>query len=287
MVLIILLVIAALAVSGSAAFFSVYGLAHTFPFAFMSLIVLGSSLEFSKLVVASFIYRFWKKINIITKAITVLLTGFLMVLTSIGIFGYLNAAYQAGSIDNKDIQQKIEVLSEQKTKYEQQLTFIDNQIEKSPEKFVSKKIQLIKTLQAEKKQVMDELTEVNKQRNLLMSKQIESDSKIGPIVFIAKAVNLPVDNAIGYLIALIMIVFDPLAITLTIAANIAISDREYNKKLALENEGITPQPNPQPVDESDLQLPTVSDVTLPIVSESSNKHNERQDIINSVRKISS
>lgn len=229
MILVILLVISALAVSGSAAYFSIFGLAHTFPFAMYSLIVLGSGLELSKLVVASFVFRFWKKINFLFKSLSVFFVFFLMALTSIGIFGYLNAAYQSGAIDGKEITQKIELLTEQKLQYEKQITFIDNQIEKSPEKFVSKKIELIKTLQKDRQNVVAKLDEVNTERNTLLNTQITSDAKLGPITFIAKAFGLPVDNAIAYLIGLIMIVFDPLAIYLTVAVNIALKDREKIK----------------------------------------------------------
>ncbi len=229
MFLIFLLLLAAFSVSGSAAFFSVTGLAHTFPFAFYSVVILGTSLEVAKLITASFVYRYWKKITWVFKSVSVFLIITLMALTSIGIFGYLNAAYQSGSIDSKDISQKVEILNQQKIYYEKRLAFIDNQIEKSPEKYVKRKIELIKTLQSEKQKIIQDLDGVNKERNELLTKQINSEAKIGPIVFVAKAFNLPVDNAIGYLIALIMVVFDPLAVYLTIAANIVIKDRELTK----------------------------------------------------------
>lgn len=239
MILKILLILSALAVSGSAAYFSIFGLAHTFPFAMYSLIILGSSLELSKLVVVSFVYNFWNKINLIFKSVSMFLIIFLMALTSIGIFGYLNAAYQSGAIDGKEISQKIELLTEQKMQYENQIAFIDNQIEKSPEKFVSKKIELIKILQKDKQNLVEKLNDINTERNKLLNSKITSDAKLGPITFIAKAFGLPVDNAIGYLIGLIMIVFDPLAIYLTIALNIVIKDKK-NKLIKNETNETIP-----------------------------------------------
>ena len=232
MIQLIMLIISAALVSGSAAFFSIFGLAHTFPFAMISLIILGSGLELSKLSIASFAYIYWKNINFIAKSLTVFFMTFLMVLTSIGIFGYLNAAYQSGAINGKEISQKIELLTEQKNQYETQIIFIDAQIEKSPEKFVSKKIELIKLLQKDKQQIIKQLENINIERNKLLNTKITADAKLGPITFIAEAFKLPVDNAIAYLIGLIMIVFDPLAIYLTILVNIVLKHMRDNKLLA-------------------------------------------------------
>lgn len=232
MILQILLIIAALAVSCIAEFFSIYGLAHTIPFAMNSMIILGVSLGLSKLVVASFMYRYWDKLTLLFKTASITLMLSLMSLTSIGVFGYLHSAYQNGAIDGKEISQKVELLTEQKTQYEKQIVFIDNQIEKSPEKFVSKKIELIKVLQKDRQNVVAKLEEVNTERNKLLNSQISTDAKLGPITFVAKAFGLPVENAIAYLIGLIMIVVDPLAIYLTVAFNIVSKHKKNDKEIS-------------------------------------------------------
>ena len=90
--------ISALLVAGSAAFFSVFGLSRLFSGAFFSVIIMAGSLEFAKLVAASFLYRYWNDINRILKAYLMIGVGTLVLITSAGIFGYLSNAYQGATI---------------------------------------------------------------------------------------------------------------------------------------------------------------------------------------------
>jgi len=90
--------ISALLVAGSAAFFSVFGLSRLFSGAFFSVIIMAGSLEFAKLVAASFLYRYWNDINRILKAYLMIGVGTLVLITSAGIFGYLSNAYQGATV---------------------------------------------------------------------------------------------------------------------------------------------------------------------------------------------
>jgi hypothetical protein len=292
MFLIVLLSIVTLAISGSAAFFSVYGLAQTFTSAFIPVVIMGSALEAGKLVTASFLYRYWKVLSLQLKAYLMFAVLGLMFLTSWGIFGYLSASYQSDSLNLKQNAQRIEYLNEQKANYESRLTNIDTQIREVPEKAVKSKIQLIKTLSDEKADILTKLNQIEKDRGDLMNTQLSTEVKTGPIVFVAKALNRTVDQATTYLIFIIMAVFDPLAVALTVSINVAINQRkletEENKKIATtQPESITESPpialEPQsPVNLYDDKFDDISS-KLSSISDNLNSNNKRSEIINSMR----
>src|SRR6185312_2313297 len=144
MFLIILLVLITAAISGSAAFFSVFGLAQLFSGAAIPAIIMAASLEAGKLITASFLYQYWKKIKWMLKTYLIFAVLGLMAITSIGIFGYLSSAYQRDTITLKDDQQKIDYLAHEKNEYTTRLHDIDEQIKDVPSNQVSKKIRLIK-----------------------------------------------------------------------------------------------------------------------------------------------
>ena len=88
----------ALSIAGSAAFFSVYGLSKLFAGAQLAVIIMAGSLEFGKLVAASFLYRYWKDINLLHKIYMTVATVILVLITSAGIFGFLSNAYQGATV---------------------------------------------------------------------------------------------------------------------------------------------------------------------------------------------
>ena len=94
-----LLGLSALLIAFSAAFFSVFGLSKLFAGAELSVIIMASSLEFGKLVAASFLYRYWDKINLLQKFYMTFATIVLIIITSAGIFGFLSNAYQGATVE--------------------------------------------------------------------------------------------------------------------------------------------------------------------------------------------
>ena len=90
--------LSALLIAFSAAFFSVFGLSKLFAGATLSVIIMAGSLEFGKLVAASFLYRYWDKINFLQKFYMTLATVILILITSAGIFGFLSNAYQGATV---------------------------------------------------------------------------------------------------------------------------------------------------------------------------------------------
>ena len=90
--------LSALFIAGSAAFFSVFGLSKLFAGAALSVIIMASSLEFGKIIGASFLYRYWNKIHNWLKIYMTIGVITLVLITSAGIFGYLSNAYQGATI---------------------------------------------------------------------------------------------------------------------------------------------------------------------------------------------
>lgn len=239
---IFLLLLSTLSIAGSAAFFSVYGLARVFSGAFLPTVIMASSLEAGKLVSASFLYRYWKTMSKVMRGCLVSFVAVLMLITSMGIFGFLSNAYQDNVLPYEQHNQQITLLESEKAEAEKLKTErltrqeeINKQIANLPNNFVNGRKRLIDANKAELEQInkdvaqyttdiRDHTTQISK----LKGETIQETAHVGPIIFMAKAFGLGVDAATKWLIMLIIFVFDPLAVTLTIASNMVILD--YKKK---------------------------------------------------------
>jgi hypothetical protein len=213
------------AISGSAAFFSIYGLAQTFAVKFYYVVVMGAALEAGKLVTASYLYKYWTKIGFFFKTyLTAAVLG-LMVLTSLGVFGFLSAAHQSDTIDLKTGTQRIESIHRQQENLQARLVNIDDQIKHIPDGQVRKKLQLIKASKDEKATILKSLDSINVEEQQLSAKKLQNEAQVGPVVFISQALGKTVDQTTIYIICLIVSVFDPLAVALTIAINLMLKER--------------------------------------------------------------
>jgi hypothetical protein len=251
MFFILLLAASAIAIAGSAAFFSVYGLANTFSGVFWSVVVMGASLEAGKLVAASYLYRYWTVTNAWLK--TYLMAGVLalMILTSGGIFGYLSSGYQTDVLPLKQIETQVQLLDEEKQRMLDRKREIDKQITQMPENFITARIRLMREFQEEQKAVTERIKALDNETLELKKQLIKIEAHIGPITYIAKAFDLNTDDATKWLVFLIIFAFDPMAVALTLAVNVAIRRREEEmnaQRLASSRataEATARQPEPQ------------------------------------------
>lgn len=106
---------------------------------------------------------------------------------------------------------------------------IDQQIAKLPNNYVKSRKQLIASFASEYNNLQPNIDRLTKEISDLQSKQLVIESKVGPIMYVAKVLNKNPDDAIFYLTIIIVIVFDPLAVALTIATNIAIENKTKSK----------------------------------------------------------
>ena len=260
----------ALSVSASAAFYSVSGLSKLFAGASLEVIIMAGSLEFAKLVTASLLYQYWDTINKSLRTYLSIATIILVLITSMGIYGFLSAAYQETyskltAVENQKgfIQQKIDFYQNDVTRYDEEIKRISGNISTlSNAKATSIQVrdttvsggfrQTISTTELRMAQSRINIEEEN--RKLAQEKRtIASDSlqkfqlqvleldnnnevagELGPLQYLSGLTGTPMDKIINWLLLIIIFVFDPLAISLVIAANFAF-EKAYPKKKYREN----------------------------------------------------
>lgn len=230
-----------LSIAGAAAFFSVYGLAYTFKSAFYAVIFMGVALEAGKLVTASFLYRYWKKITWSMKTYLCAAVFILMIITSVGIFAFLSKGYQENTSSLKELDIKISHLKNEETQLlarkaqisENKNTTVEsvaNITDKTKWWLANTKSQLAKSVASEDKELNQKLQTLSAELHALEEQKLNTELHVGPIIYIAQALGAEVDDATKYIILLLIIVFDPLAVVLTVGVNVAISQYKLDKK---------------------------------------------------------
>lgn len=262
------LILVTLAIAGSAAFFSIYGLAQIFTGAFWPVVIMASSLEAGKLIAASFVYRYKAVIGHAMKIYLMSAIGILMLITSAGIFGFLSSAYQQDILPMKMVTQQIELLSHEKQELENLKTErldrkkqIDNDIANLPNNYVTSRQRLMTSYGDELDQLKKDISQYTvsiREKTLKIAElkniNLEKEAHTGPIIFIAKAFGQEIDDTTKYLILLIIFVFDPLAVILTIGANIAIVERKKQISIHQNEPEISSIDEPEPTITSVQQL---------------------------------
>ena len=261
-----LIAFSAFSISVSAAFYSVSGLSKLFAGAEFAVILMAGSLEFAKLVTASLLYQYWDTINKTLRTYLSIATIVLVLITSMGIYGFLSAAYQEtysklSAVENQKgfIQQKIDFYQNDVTRYDTEIERISSNIStlsnakastiQVRDTSVSGGVrQTISTTELRMAQSRINIEEEN--RKLAQSKRtIASDSlqkfqlqvlkldnnndvagELGPLQYLSSLTGYPMGKIINILLLTIIFVFDPLAISLVIAANFAFAQAYPPKK---------------------------------------------------------
>ena len=237
-----LVALAAIMIAGSAAYFSVTGLGVLFSGAAIAVMIMASSLEFAKLVTATYLKQKWGKIELLSKIYLTTSVVILMLITSAGIFGYLSNAFQQQNLGLQKIERDIAVYQAQITKNDAEIlrytTQLNNQqnIRNSQESNLSKQIdkdkstsrvsQMIKSADKEITSIskrIDELSIKNNAAldsiNVIKNNNINIEKEVGGFRFVAESFGVPLNSVVKFFIILIVIVFDPLAVALIISFN--------------------------------------------------------------------
>jgi len=240
MIFILITFLAAFLIEGLGTAVSVIGLSTLFG-ANPIIIALAISLDAGKLVVVSLLYNYWKQMGIVMKSYAVLASLVTMIITSAGAAGYLTGEFQKAILGTQETELKVNVLKEQQAKYEERKKQIDNLIANLPEKTtVNQRIRLMKQFQDEQKALQTKIEEIDKQLPELQLKQIGVEAKAGPILYISKAFEVPVEVAVKYVVLLIIFVFDPLAVFLMVAGNFLLEQRKNQKSAQPSEKDGTP-----------------------------------------------
>ena len=263
-----ILALTALAVSASAAFYSVSGLSKLFAGAAFAVIIMAASLEVAKLVIASLLYQYRENLPRLLKYYLSVACLVLILITSMGIYGFLSAAYQetaalAGNIDSQislietkrdNIKEQLAIYSDEKTSINSAVSDLRSGLSNNVIQYKDKETgQLITTtssstrraLEKQLDQAIERQTEINSRVDNLNQQLFDYETEIvevtnnnniagelGPLKYLSGLTGLPMDRIINYLLLTIIFVFDPLAIALVIAANFAF---EQLKKKTIEN----------------------------------------------------
>lgn len=234
--------------SGVAGFFSIIGLTTLFSGAYWSVVVMGTTLEISKLVAVSWLYNNWKRASRGLKIYLLTAILVLMFITSMGIFGYLSRAHIEQKValstgvgsDITVLQNDIKIKEDAIKDIDRQITVIDSSIDKMLEKGQAKDSLKASDNQKKKRDelvlkknvLIKELTPLKTQMVKYESEYKKVESELGPIKYIAEWVYGPtdekiLDKTVRYVIIVIIVVFDPLAVFLLIAYNVSVRQRDY------------------------------------------------------------
>jgi len=252
-----IIALSALSVSASAAFYSVSGLSKLFAGATFEVIIMAGSLEVSKLVIASLLYQYWDTINKYLRTYLTIAAVILVLITSMGIYGFLSAAYQETYQKLIVNENQIEFLENKAKFYEDDVTRYDQELER-----ISDNINILSNAKASSIQVRDTTSstgfrqtisttelrlsqsrinveeenrkDVNAKREVaadslqniklkVLALQNDADTvgELGPLQYLSGLTGTPMDKIINILLLVIIFVFDPLAISLVVAANFA------------------------------------------------------------------
>lgn len=254
----LLIAISALSVSASAAFYSVSGLSKLFAGASLQVIIMASSLEVAKLVIASLLYQYWGEINKALRTYLTVAAFVLILITSMGIYGFLSAAYQetankAGNIDAQvalvetkrdNIKDQLAVYNAEKSTINGAVADLQAGLANNVIQYTNSQGQLITTTSSSTRKALEkQLDQAVERQNELNIKidglntqlfdyeteivDIQTNSELagelGPLKYLSGLTGIPMDKIINYLLLVIIFVFDPLAISLVVAANFAFS----------------------------------------------------------------
>jgi hypothetical protein len=283
----------ALSVSASAAFYSVYGLSKLFAGAQVEVIIMAGSLEVAKLVIASLLYQYWDTINKALRAYLTVAAIILVIITSMGIYGFLSAAYQETYSSLLISDNKIEFLDNKANFYEDDLQRYDKELTQ-----ISSNINILSNAKAQSIQVRDttvsggvrstistaelrlsqkriEVEEENR-KNVQFKREIVADSlqkyqlkildlennldiagELGPLQYLSGLTGVSMDKIINILLLVIIFVFDPLAISLVVASNFAFV-KAFPPKKKVEKENLKKEPTQTLIWENDIDVKKTS-----------------------------
>jgi len=234
--------LSALCIAGSAAFFSVFGLSKLFAGATKEVIVMAGSLEFGKLISASFLYRYWDKVN---KALrTYLLVGIITLvgITSAGIFGFLSNAYQGATIEFEKESTKLLYKEDRLSQLEEDKIYLKDELEiaisELPDNYITAKRQLRADYNPKVLEINDQILGVKAEIGNLKTALIETGVDVGPAIYLARVFGTDIDTVVKFFIFILIFVFDPMAVVLVICYNVVLLDRQgKNYKPKIEYSG--------------------------------------------------
>ena len=308
MTIFLLTLVTAIALSGVAAYFSVIGLIAIFAAVPIPIAVMGGTLEVAKLVAASWVYRNWSIAPRIIKYYFTVAVIILSIITSMGIFGYLSKAHMDQSLVSGDVlakvsiyDEKIKIAKENIDVNRKALKQLDEAVDQimarsTDEKGAERAAQLRRSQIKERTRLLQEIeteqravTKLNEERAPVAAEVRKVEAEVGPIKYIAALIygdnpdqNL-LEKAVRWVIVSIVLVFDPMAILLLIAANFTYKQMQGEiitavNKPESEPENFFTQPETPPE-----ETPKESWTSATVTSEPEQKENWAPEMYRRIR----
>ena len=269
-----LIAFSALSVSASAAFYSISGLSKLFAGAAFAVIIMAASLEIAKLVIASLLYQYRKNLPRLLKWYLSVACVVLILITSMGIYGFLSAAYQetaakAGNIDAQialvetkrdNVKEQLVVYNEEKSSINEAVADLRKGLSNNVIQYKDRETgEIITTTSSSTRRALEKQldqaivrqSEINAKVDELNTKIFEYEteiveirtsdavsSELGPLKYLSGLTGTPMDKIINWLLLTIIFVFDPLAIALVVAANFAFEQIRPKTKENLYGETV-------------------------------------------------
>lgn len=226
--------LSAVLVAFSAAFFSVFGLSKLFAGAQTSVIIMAGSLEFAKLVVASFLYRYWKQVPRFLKSYLIVGVVILILITSAGIFGFLSNAYQGATTEFEKQSTILMFKEDQLGQLKEDKIFLKQELETAiselPNNYMTAKRKLREEYQPQISEINKTILNTKQEIGDLKTKLVDTGVDVGPAIYLARIFNTEIDTVVKWFIFILIFVFDPLAVSLVVAANMAFELAHSSRK---------------------------------------------------------
>ena len=262
--------LSALLIAGSAAFFSVFGLSKLFAGATLAVIIMAGSLEFGKIIGASFLYRYWNSIANWLKVYMTVGVVTLVGITSAGIFGFLSNAYQGATIEFEKQsttllykEDRLEQLEEDKIYLKQEL---EQSVNSLPDNYPTAKRKLREEYNPKVLELNDEILDIKQDISDLKVELVETGVDVGPAIYLARAFDTDIDTVVKFFIFILIFVFDPMAISLVIAYNVVVRKENNFTSRSIKKEKVVLE---KPIDiytaKKDLEEDVEEKEEIPVV----------------------
>ena len=283
MIFAIMILLTALLLSSVAAVYSVTGLIAIFPGSVWAIIIMGGTLEVSKIAATVWLHKYWHRATIQFKLYLIPAIAVLMIITSMGIFGYLSASHLSQSASAGDVAAQVQILDEKIATEranidanKKALTQMDSQVDQllgrtTDDKGASKAVQVRKSQAKERKSLQDDIAKSQKnivatqaERTPIASQARKATADVGPVLYIAALIygdnpdaNL-LERAVRWVIILLVFVFDPLAIVLILAADQTFIWIKEDKQKKKEEDEPAYEPDDGPLTDEDIATITAT-----------------------------
>lgn len=270
----------ALTLAGCAAIFSIIGLSKLFAGAALGVVIMASTLEFSKIVITTYLHNHWSTTGRVLRGYLIFAVTIIAMITSMGIYGFLSSAYETTKGNYDIARTTVDSLEMKRAYYSTALESVDRQIDLKQKQLDSKTAirinqesrldsliakgrstyqirEQIKSIEDQINTTQPQVDSLNKLsiqysdsisrmgvEVLQTSISVNQDSELGSLQFVARVLNITMDTTVNALTILFMLVFDPLAIALVVVFNKVSKETELDSK---EKSGIVEHQNPSDV----------------------------------------